>query len=353
MARNIQKTLDDLARQFGSDIIAKLGAEPVPVEIIPTGIISVDRALGIGGFPKGRITVMYGPESGGKTTLSLWAVGCVLNEGGTAVYLDVEQGGSEQYVYDCIRAAGVEDVATAVEEGRLIVSRPETAEAVTAVSKALIPFADILVIDSISSMATSSEQETEPGKYPIGMAARFLTAELKKIQPVLGASQCAMIAISQVRVKFSGWGGAIEGTTEPNALRHMASIRLRISKKGGPVTEPGTGKMLGQEVKITVKKNKLGVPGRTAEFMILFGQGVDIGADALDTAVKAGVVRKAGGWYSYPESGEPEWKIQGRIPAAQYLRDHSEAMEVIRAAILKTEMEDEYDDSPEEGVLEE
>lgn len=273
-------------------------------------------------------------NSGGKTTLVLWTIGKALKAGLRCVFIDVEQGGSEEYFYSCFEHAGVTNIEAHINDNSLIVLRPETAEAALEAAKALIPITDFMVIDSISSLTPTVVLDTEAGRHTIGVDARFQTTEFKKVKSILGAHDCALVIISQVRTNIGGYG-APETTTEPKAVRHIASVRMRVSKDGGFRAEGG--RPVAQPVKVDVKKNKVGIPHMKASFEIVFGQGVDAEKDTLDAAVEAGIMRSGGGHYRYPNSDKAaDWlmDIRGKVEAANWLRVHQDVYSQIYTELL-------------------
>jgi recombination protein RecA len=334
----IDKTLKIIADQFGNQIVAKLEKEPKPVESVSTGILSVDRILQVGGFPRQRLTTLFGPESGGKTTLALWSIGRALASGQKCVFIDIEQGGSEGYMFSCFANAGVEDVEKHIDNNSLVILRPGDLESAVESAKLLLPMMDLMVFDSISVMVPTALLDTEAGKMTIGLEARVLTTEFKKLNSMMGMYECAVVVISQVRTNIGGYGSP-ETTTEPKAVRHLASVRMRVSKDGQHRSEKG--KPVAQPVKAKIHKNKVGIPFLQAEFEILFGRGVDAEMDALDTARKMGVLRMGGGLYTYPTEGEPLMKVKGKVSAVQFLRDNPEIYERLYEDVLLSDFKDE------------
>jgi recombination protein RecA len=326
---DISKVLKKLSNKYSADFIAKLDREPEPVEVVSTGVRSIDRAVIVGGFPRGRITTLYGPESGGKTTLTLWSIGQLVANGGTGVYIDIEQGGSEQYVFDCIQGSGI-SVKDAVDSNKLILLRPETAEQAMDALKALIPHVDLAIVDSISAMLTQAEIAAEEGAHLVGVRARFQTGEFTKANRILNTTNCALVVISQERANISPYGSSTT-TTEPKALRHLASVRIRVSKDG--VALKRDGKPYAQPAKAKINKNKVAAPGGQAGFDIIYGHGVDMVRDTLDTAVAQQVVRSGGGMYYFPpEAEEYLLKVKGMRPAVRYLQDHKDVYVALQEA---------------------
>jgi len=334
----IRDVLNKISKQFEDDIVAKLDREQVSVPMVSTGVRALDRAIaygtvsGIGGFPRGCVTTLFGPESGGKSTMGLWSIGKLIAAGGTGVYIDVEQGGSEEYVFACLAEAGA-PIEEAIEEDRLVILRPHTAEAVMVAAKALVPHADLMFIDSISVMMSQAELDAAEGKLQMGLKARFQTTEFNKLNAILGASNCALVIISQIRMAIATWGG-YETTTEPNAVRHLASVRVRLSKDSkGMITRDG--EPFAQAVSAEIKKNKFGAPGMTCGLDIVFGHGIDMTRDVLETAAMAGVIRRGGSTYYYPaeEGGAYLMKESGYRSALEFLQENPEITKQIESEL--------------------
>lgn len=338
MTEELQKTLSKIAKEFGDGIVATLDKEPTPVPMVSTGVRALDLIIGrgtvsgVGGFPRSRITTLYGPESGGKSTLCLWSVGRLIANGGTAVYIDVEQGGSEEYVFSCLSGAGA-PVEQAIEENRLVILRPETAEATMKAAKALAKHADLMVIDSISMMMSSAELDADEGKQMIGMKARFQTTEFNKLNPILGTTGCALVVVSHIRVAITTWGSH-ETTTEPNALRHMASLRIRVAKDKTVIKRDG--KPFAQTAKAEIKKNKVGSPGGEIGFDIVYGVGIDATRDVFEAAVETGLIERAGSVYRFPSGSEKSdalMSVGGERNAIEFLQEHPEIAKQIESEL--------------------
>lgn len=328
---DLTATLKTIEKSWGDSIFAQVSKQPEPVSVVPTGILSMDRALSVGGIPRGRITTMFGPPDGGKTTLMLSIIGHTLQSGLSAAYFDTEQGGSEDYLFTCLESMGVTDVHRAVEEHQLVIVRPapdQGGKAVMDVLQALVKAncMDLIAIDSISEISPPGELDTEPGSYPIGLYARFLTAEFKKTNSYLGGGNTALLLSSQIRAKITTFGPT-ETTTEPNRLRHLAAIRVRVTKDGGAKKLKGV--KVGQAIKLTIHKNKVGVPWREAKMDIMWGAGIDRYWDTLRCAHNIGVLDRRGGSYFLREQ-----TLGRRDTAIAFLRDNPETMQEIREEVL-------------------
>lgn len=324
---DLKSNLDKIRRQFGESIVANLEPTPRPVPVVSTGVGALDLALGCGGFPRGRLTTLFGPESGGKTTLSLWSMGRVIADGGVGAFLDIEQGGSEAYLYACLEGAGI-PVEKAVAEEKLVVLRPNTAEETATIAKTLLPIVDLMVLDSISAMVTQAELDAESGSVMVGISARFQTSEFKKINSALGTTGCALVVISQIRANISPFGSS-ETTTEPHILRHLASVRMRISKDKGVVKD--SGRPVIQAAKVSIHKNKVGLPWGEAGFDIILGQGISPYRDAFELGVELGVIRRAGSVYRYPPD-DYKMNVSGVRAGVRELTQNQELLEEIQAA---------------------
>ena len=333
---DLSKCLDDITKELGDTIVARIDRKPEPVDVVSTGVLSIDRALGIGGFPRQRITTLFGPESGGKTTLCLWSLGRLIAAGGKGVYVDLEQGGSEQYVFDCLSNAGVDvNRATDQDNPSLAILRPDRAEPAMEAIKALVKHVDMIVIDSISAMMTAAELAAKAGDQLVALRARLLTSEFNKLNSRLGSTNCSLVVISQIRANIGTMGGS-EGTSEPNALKHLASVRLRVSKADTIVKKSGKPYM--QPARIVVRKNKLGAPGASAAFDIIFGEGVDMVPDTLAVAEEEGVIRRGGSYYYYPADPDiTAWDMRVNTKAAtiDFLRQNGDLHDQIREEVLE------------------
>ncbi len=317
--RLLAVTLGNIEKQYGKGIIQRLGSHEavVPVSVIPSGSVSLDYALGVGGFPRGRIIEVFGPESSGKTTIALQVVAQAQKAGGMAAFVDVE------HALDPIYARKL-----GVDVDNLLVSQPDYAEQALEITAALISSnaIDVVVVDSVAALVPKAELDGEMGDSFVGVQARLMSQAMRKLTGIVSKSNTCLIFINQIREKIGVMFGNPETTTGGRALKFYSSVRLDIRriaaiKDGENVT--------GNRTKVKVVKNKLAPPFREAEFDIMYGEGVSITGDLLDTAVAQNIVDKSGSWYSY--NGE---RIgQGRENAKQFLKDHPEMLAQIDAQV--------------------
>jgi recombination protein RecA len=296
-----------IEKAHGKGAIMRLGDTPyVPMEVIPTGAISLDVALGIGGFPRGRVVEIYGPESSGKTSLALHAVASAQSLGGIAAFIDAEHAMDPEYA----RALGV-------DTDNLLISQPDTGEQALEIADMLIRSGalDIIVIDSVAALVPRAEIEGEMGDSHVGLQARLMSQALRKITGALSTSGTTCIFINQLREKIGVMFGSPETTTGGKALKFYASVRLDVRRI--ETLKDGT-EAVGTRVKVKVVKNKVSPPFRIAEFDMLFGQGISREGGLIDMGVEHGFVRKAGAWYTY----EGEQLGQGKENARGFLRDN-------------------------------
>jgi recombination protein RecA len=296
-----------IEKAHGKGAIMRLGDTPyVPMEVIPTGAIALDVALGIGGFPRGRVVEIYGPESSGKTSLALHAVASAQSLGGIAAFIDAEHAMDPEYA----RALGV-------DTDNLLISQPDTGEQALEIADMLIRSGalDIIVIDSVAALVPRAEIEGEMGDSHVGLQARLMSQALRKITGALSTSGTTCIFINQLREKIGVMFGSPETTTGGKALKFYASIRLDVRRI--ETLKDGT-EAVGTRVKVKVVKNKVSPPFRIAEFDMLFGQGISREGGLIDMGVEHGFVRKAGAWYTY----EGEQLGQGKENARNFLRDN-------------------------------
>ncbi|UJF19014.1 recombinase RecA [Vibrio sp. SS-MA-C1-2] len=337
MDSNKQKALDaalsQIEKQFGKGSIMKLGDNrTMDIETVSTGSLSLDIALGAGGLPMGRIVEIYGPESSGKTTLTLEVIAAAQRSGKTCAFIDAEHALDPIYA----KKLGV-DVDT------LLVSQPDTGEQALEICDALARSGavDVMVIDSVAALTPKAEIEGEMGDSHMGLQARMLSQAMRKLTGNLKQSNCMCIFINQIRMKIGVMFGNPETTTGGNALKFYASVRLDIRRTGA--VKSGD-EVVGNETRIKVVKNKIAAPFRQAETQILYGQGFNRYGELVDLGVKEKLVEKAGAWYSY--KGD---KIgQGKANASQFLKDHPEiANEIdttLRANLLTKPVEESADD---------
>ncbi|MBI3932311.1 MAG: recombinase RecA [Acidobacteria bacterium] len=313
-AKAIDAALAQIDKQFGKGSIMRLGSrEKIDVPAIPTGALSLDAALGVGGFPRGRVVEIYGPESSGKTTLALHVIAEAQRRGGMAAFIDAE------HALDALYAAKL-----GVDTDNLLVSQPDSGEQALEIAEVLIRSGavDVLVIDSVAALVPRAELEGEMGDAQMGLQARLMSQALRKLTSIVAKSKTCLVFINQLREKIGVMFGNPETTTGGRALKFYASIRLDIRriaslKEGDAV--------IGSRAKVKVVKNKVAPPFREAEFDILYGEGISKEGDLLDLAVEHGVIEKSGAWYAY----ETERIGQGRENARQFLRDNTD----IRAKI--------------------
>lgn len=315
----ITEAVRTIHKQFGSGSIMRLdGSEIQAVEVIPTGSVALDVALGCGGLPRGRIVEIYGPESSGKTTLTLHAIAEAQRAGGVCAFIDAE------HALDCdyARRLGVQ-----LED--LLVSQPDCGEQALEICDTLVRTGaiDLIVVDSVAALTPRAEIEGDMGDAHMGLQARLMSQALRKLTAVISRTRSTVIFINQLRQKIGVIYGNPETTTGGNALKFYCSVRLDIRRKKALKRGEET---IGSEVKVKVVKNKLAPPFREAEFEILYGTGVNKGAELVDTAEKLGLVEKSGTWYSY--AGE---KLgQGRDKAVAHLDDHPVLQQQLRSALI-------------------
>lgn len=310
-SKTLEQTIKNVEKQFGKGAIMRLGdgnSLVEGIEVIPTGAISLDVALGTGGLPKGRVVEIYGPESSGKTTLTLHAIAECQAKGGVAAFIDAEHALDVRYA----RALGVK-----VDE--LLVSQPDTGEQALEIADMLVRSAavDLIVIDSVAALTPRAELEGEMGDSHVGLQARLMSQALRKLTGTLSKSNTCLIFINQIRLKIGVMFGSPETTSGGNALKFYASVRLDIRRIGA--LKDGSG-VVGNRTRVKVVKNKLAAPFREAEFDIMYGEGISREGDMLDLGVDLGLVDKAGAWYSY----NGERLGQGRENAKQTLRESTD-----------------------------
>ncbi len=311
----LQAALGQIERQYGKGSVMRLGDNPVAqnVETISTGSLGLDIALGIGGLPKGRIVEIYGPESSGKTTLTLHAIAEAQKQGGTAAFIDAE------HALDPVYAEKL-----GVDIDNLLVSQPDTGEQALEIADMLVRSGavDIVVIDSVAALTPKAEIEGEMGDAHVGLQARLMSQALRKLTANIKRTNTLVIFINQIRMKIGVMFGNPETTTGGNALKFYSSVRMDIRRIGAIKNRD---EVIGNETKVKVVKNKLAPPFKEARFEILYGEGISRLGEIIDLGVEHGLIQKAGAWYSY--NGD---KIgQGKENTRQWLREHPEVAEEI------------------------
>ena len=318
--KTITEAIRAIHKQFGTGSIMRLdGSEVAPVDVIPTGSVALDVALGCGGLPRGRIIEIYGPESSGKTTLTLHAIAEAQRAGGVCAFIDAEHALDTVYA----RRLGVD-----LED--LLVSQPDCGEQALEIADTLVRTSaiDLIVVDSVAALTPRAEIEGEMGDAHMGLQARLMSQALRKLTAAISRSKTIVVFINQLRQKIGVVYGNPETTTGGNALKFYCSVRLDIRRKK-PIKRGE--ETIGSEVKVKVVKNKLAPPFREADFEILYGTGVNKVAELVDTAEKLGLVEKSGAWYSY----EGTKIAQGRDKALAHFDEHPKLQEQLRDALIK------------------
>ena len=315
----LDAAMAQIERAFGKGSIMRMGARAgdEQIEVIPSGSLGLDLALGIGGLPRGRIVEIYGPESSGKTTLALHAVAEAQRRGGTCAFLDAEHALDPTYA----RKLGV-------DVDNLLISQPDAGEQALEIADTLVRSGaiDVLVVDSVAALVPRAELEGEMGDSHMGLHARLMSQALRKITGSVSRSNCMLIFLNQIRMKIGVMFGNPETTTGGNALKFYASIRLEI-RRIGQIKE--RDEVVGNQTRVKVVKNKLAPPFRQVEFDIMYGEGISKVGELLDLGVKALVVEKSGAWFSY----DSQRIGQGRENAKQFLRDHRSFADAIEAKV--------------------
>lgn len=316
----IDLALGAIEKQFGKGAIMRLGKDSVEKEIsvVPTGSLGLDIALGIGGLPRGRIVEIYGPESSGKTTMTLHIIAEAQKRGGVCAFIDAEHALDVGYA----RKLGV-------KTDEMLVSQPDFGEQALEIADMLVRSnaVDVVVIDSVAALTPKAEIEGEMGDAHVGLQARLMSQALRKLTGAISKSRCMVIFINQIRMKIGVMFGSPETTTGGNALKFYASVRLDIRRVGALKKDED---VIGNRTRIKVVKNKLAPPFREVEFDILYGHGISREGDLVDLASEANIVEKSGAWFSY--NGERVG--QGRENAKQFLIDHPEVYNSIEAKVL-------------------
>jgi len=333
--KNIEMAMSQIERQFGTGAIMRMGDEEIrKMDVIPTGALSLDLALGIGGVPRGRIVEIYGPESSGKTSLALHIVAEAQRNGGLAAFIDAEHALDPTYA----RAIGVD-----VDE--LLISQPDTGEQALEITDMLIRSGalDVVVIDSVAALVPRAELEGDMGDTHVGLQARLMSQALRKLAGTINRSQTTAIFINQLREKIGVMFGSPETTPGGRALKFYSSVRIDIRRI--EAIKSGTDNV-GNRVRTKIAKNKVAPPFRLAEFDIMFGEGISREGSLLDVAVEEGIVKKAGAWYTY----DGDQLGQGREKAKQFLRENPQLSvqlqdQVLRAVGVIVDDEEELEES--------
>jgi len=316
--RIIMQTLLQMDKQFGKGAVLQLGSRNVlPVKVISSGSISVDAALGVGGFPRGRVTEIFGPESSGKTTLALQVIAEAQAAGGSAAFIDAEHALDPGYARNL--GVNVDD---------LLVSQPDCGEQALEITNALVQSAaiDVLVLDSVAALVPRAELEGEMGDSFMGLHARLMSQALRKLTGSIAKTNTCLIFINQVREKIGVVFGNPETTTGGRALKFYSSVRAEVRRMGA-IKDGET--VIGNRTKVKVVKNKVAAPFREAEVDILYGQGISREGDLLDLGAEQGVVEKSGAWYSF----HGERLGQGRETARAFLKEHVDVRAKIDTAV--------------------
>ncbi|MBE5848073.1 MAG: recombinase RecA [Lachnospiraceae bacterium] len=315
----LDAALGQIERQFGKGAVMKLGDSraQMDIETIPTGSLSLDIALGLGGIPKGRVIEIYGPESSGKTTVTLHMIAEVQRRGGIAGFIDAE------HALDPVYAKNI-----GVDIDNLYISQPDCGEQALEITETMVRSGaiDIVVVDSVAALVPRAEIDGDMGDSHVGLQARLMSQALRKLTGVISKSNCTVVFINQLREKVGVMFGNPETTTGGRALKFYASVRMDVRRIE---TLKQGGEVIGNHTRVKVVKNKVAPPFKEAEFDIIFGQGISKEGDIIDLAVEKSIVSKSGSWYSY----EGDKIAQGRESAKQYLRDNPNVCDEIEARV--------------------
>ncbi len=318
----IDLALSQIEKQFGKGSIMKLGSKGavVPISVISTGAISFDAALGIGGFPRGRVVEIFGPESSGKTTIALQVIGEAQKQGGMAAFVDAE------HALDPIYAAKL-----GVDVDNLLVSQPDYGEQALEIAEALVRSGaiDVLVVDSVAALVPKAELDGEMGDSHVGLQARLMSQALRKLTAIVAKSHTCLVFINQIREKIGVMFGNPETTTGGRALKFYSSVRIDIRRIGA--IKDGD-QVVGSRTRVKIVKNKTAAPFREAEFDMMYGEGISREGDLLDLAVNGNLVEKSGSWFSY----KGERIGQGRENAKQFLKENKDITAKIETDVRKS-----------------
>ena len=316
----LQAAMDKIEKDFGKGAIMKLGANKVEeIEVIPTGSIGLNAALGVGGYPRGRVIEIYGPESSGKTTLAIHAIAEAQKNGGIAAIIDAE------HAFDRFYAQNL-----GVDIDNLLIAQPDNGEQALDIAEQLIRSSavDLVIIDSVAALTPKAELEGDMGDNKVGLQARLMSQALRKLTATIAKTNTTCIFINQLREKIGVMFGSPETTTGGNALKFYASVRLDI-RKSTPIKDGE--EIIGNQTKVKVVKNKVAPPFRKAEFDIMFGEGVSKAGEIIDLGVEFNIIKKAGSWYSYGETK----LAQGRDATKKLIADNPELAEELEAKIME------------------
>ena len=316
----LQAAMDKIEKSFGKGSIMRMGSEEVEdIDVIPTGSIGLNAALGVGGYPRGRIIEIYGPESSGKTTLAIHAIAEAQKLGGIAAFIDAE------HAFDRFYAANL-----GVDIDNLLISQPDNGEQALEIADQLIHSSavDIIVIDSVAALTPKAEIEGDMGDNKVGLQARLMSQVLRKLTSAISKTRTTCIFINQLREKIGVMFGNPETTTGGNALKFYASVRIDI--RPGQAIKNGE-EVLGRQTKVKIVKNKVAPPFRKAEFDIMFGEGISRAGEIIDLGSDMGIIKKSGSWFSYNDTK----LAQGRDAAKQVILDNPELAEELEARIFE------------------
>jgi recombination protein RecA len=318
-SKALDAAVAQIERAFGKGSIMRMGARPdgQQVDVVPTGSLGLDLALGIGGLPRGRIIEIFGPESSGKTTLALHVIAEAQKRGGACAFIDAEHAMDPTYASKL-----------GVDLDNLLISQPDAGEQALEIADTLIRSGaiDVLVVDSVAALVPRAELEGEMGDSHMGLHARLMSQALRKITGSVSKSKTILVFLNQIRMKIGVMFGNPETTTGGNALKFYASVRLEI-RRTGQIKE--RDEVVGNATRVKVVKNKMAPPFRQVEFDIMYGEGISRTGELIDLGIKAGVVEKSGSWFSYSSQRVG----QGRENAKQFLRDHPEIADAIEAKV--------------------
>ncbi|MCM8872228.1 MAG: recombinase RecA [Paludibacteraceae bacterium] len=312
--------MEKIDKDHGKGTIMRLGDDSIEdIAVIPTGSIGLDYALGVGGYPRGRIIEIYGPESSGKTTLAIHAIAEVQKEGGIAAIIDAE------HAFDRFYAAGL-----GVDTDNLLISQPDSGEEALEVADQLIRSSavDLVVVDSVAALTPKAELEGDMGENKVGLQARLMSQALRKLTATISKTNTTCIFINQLREKIGVMFGNPETTTGGNALKFYSSVRLDI-RRASQIKDGD--KVIGNQTKVKVVKNKVAPPFRKAEFDIMFGEGISLTGEIIDLGVEYGVIKKSGSWFSYGDTK----LAQGREGVKQLLNDNEELKEELKEKVFE------------------